>query len=469
MNVRNIRLHGVFLFCLTLFPLYGQNLSGGWEGTIYFGNLNAELNTSLFMAGTGNQVEGHSTKNASKRILGGLKGSLVKTFAKKTFHKGALLHLRNGKIERDTLRAVLSTIFGSSYWFVAPLHQVGLLQGTLEDNNGRLHGGFRFIKTESPPSPGYAALTGELFKLTREKIYRTEVLRQKPFPTFERRFSSISKQLRDDLEFYAAYYYLSRRKFKLPFTHYMLSRPAREIIREDSSPISRASAIPAKPVLNYLNDSTALIAISSFANHPVAEIDSAFAQLKEKQTPYCIIDLRENTGGTISSMRIAEHLVDSTLYAGFFLTNKWFSEYNSIPNISQYVVLPNLDESNLGKLWDGIHNTSGFKLKVTPAGEPYRGRVFILTSKKTASACEPLCYNLKFHGKAILVGQKTSGAMLNGESFSLKDGWRLEVPTADYYTADGQRLDLVGVLPTYFTEPGTEIKFIQNTLLQRPD
>jgi len=207
--------------------------------------------------------------------------------------------------------------------------------------------------------------------------------------------------------------------------------------------------------------------ITSFAYHPVASIDSVFTVLKDRQIPNCIIDLRTNSGGTISSMRIAEHLVDTATYAGFFLTNKWFDEHDQIPTPEQYALLPELDESNLGKLRDGIHTTSGFKLKVVPTGQPYLGKVFLLTSARTASACEPLCYNLKYYQKAILVGQTTSGAMLSGESFILDNGWYLDVPTADYYASDGYRIDLKGVIPDYTTAKGEELDFVLNALLKK--
>jgi carboxyl-terminal processing protease len=43
--------------------------------------------------------------------------------------------------------------------------------------------------------------------------------------------------------------------------------------------------------------------------------------------------------------------------------------------------------------------------------------------------------------------------MLNGEFFPVGDGFQLIVPTADYYTADGIRLDHRGVEPDIKAKP----------------
>ena len=45
------------------------------------------------------------------------------------------------------------------------------------------------------------------------------------------------------------------------------------------------------------------------------------------------------------------------------------------------------------------------------------------------------------------MGGRTAGAMLNGEKFEVGNGFTLFIPTADYYTSDGKRIDQIGVAP----------------------
>ncbi|MBK7335578.1 MAG: hypothetical protein IPJ00_05205 [Saprospirales bacterium] len=146
-----------------------QNLTGEWTGAIFFANLNAELETSFTIQQEEQQVEGHSTRNASKRILGGFKGGLVKIFAKKTFEKGALLHIRKGSVEGDSIKAVLSTIFGSTYWFRGQILGDTLLKGVLLDGRLRPQGGF-ILKRVFFAGCGLWKITENLFDLTREKF-----------------------------------------------------------------------------------------------------------------------------------------------------------------------------------------------------------------------------------------------------------------------------------------------------------
>jgi len=50
-------------------------------------------------------------------------------------------------------------------------------------------------------------------------------------------------------------------------------------------------------------------------------------------------------------------------------------------------------------------------------------------------------------GRATLVGERTAGAMLSSEEIPLGDGWTLLLPTADFYTPDGKRIEGRGVEP----------------------
>jgi len=47
----------------------------------------------------------------------------------------------------------------------------------------------------------------------------------------------------------------------------------------------------------------------------------------------------------------------------------------------------------------------------------------------------------------LFVESTTAGTMLNGEQSDLKNGFSVFVPTADYYTSDGQRIEQNGVQP----------------------
>lgn len=119
-----------------------------------------------------------------------------------------------------------------------------------------------------------------------------------------------------------------------------------------------------------------------------------------------------------------------------------------------------------GGTWkEGIHNEEGLCLQVVPTSDPYTGNVFILINNNTASTCEPIIYGLKQIERATIVGEKTAGAMMNGEIFDLKSGFSLVVPTATYYTSDGYMIDGKGVIPNYETTSENALIYVMENLI----
>lgn len=122
-------------------------------------------------------------------------------------------------------------------------------------------------------------------------------------------------------------------------------------------------------------------------------------------------------------------------------------QFEIIPDPSDYKNFPLFSEASFPLIIEGIHKHNGLCLVVYPDADNYKGNLYILTNKRTASTCEPLVYGLKQNKRATIVGERTAGAMLNGERFELQDKFNLWMPTADYYTVDGNKIDKTGVEP----------------------
>ena len=74
-------------------------------------------------------------------------------------------------------------------------------------------------------------------------------------------------------------------------------------------------------------------------------------------------------------------------------------------------------------------------------------RIVVLTGPRSVSAAELTASVLAHHQRAVLVGHKTAGALLLSHLFRTPDGGTLVLPTADYRTPAGLRLEGVGVSP----------------------
>lgn len=77
----------------------------------------------------------------------------------------------------------------------------------------------------------------------------------------------------------------------------------------------------------------------------------------------------------------------------------------------------------------------------------YAGRVAVLVDGGTASAAEIFSAVLQEHGRAVIVGRKSAGAVLASRFYRLPDGGELQLSVEDYVTPKGRRLEGAGVIP----------------------
>ncbi len=77
----------------------------------------------------------------------------------------------------------------------------------------------------------------------------------------------------------------------------------------------------------------------------------------------------------------------------------------------------------------------------------YEGALIVLIGPATGSAAEVTASALRRQGRAVLIGSQTAGAVLMSRNFPLPGGGGVQVAVADVLTADGQRLEGVGVKP----------------------
>ncbi len=294
----------------------------------------------------------------------------------------------------------------------------------------------------------YHSIIKKALAYTESNLYDTSILQSKEWLDFKTDVLSRSQIIKDDYEFSLMY---NSRVRKLPFSHYgieIFQTDQKEVLNEEiKKPETQ------KFSLKQIDSNTMLLTIKTFAATK-EEIIPYIDSLKKKKVDHLIIDLRNNTGGSISSaLPLARYLVNDTLYGGLFLTQKYFLKNTSLPKIEEYKKFPLFSEANFDLILNGIHNEEGLCLVVYPDDVTYTGNIYVLVNKHTASTCEPLVYGLKREKRAIIIGEKTAGEMLNGEKFQIANNMRLWIPTADFYTVDGLRIDKVGVEPHVKVKP----------------
>lgn len=75
------------------------------------------------------------------------------------------------------------------------------------------------------------------------------------------------------------------------------------------------------------------------------------------------------------------------------------------------------------------------------------GKLVVLTGMRTVSGGEIFADVLRRNRNAVLVGDRTAGAVLASQNYSMPDGGTLMLPYADFFTPSGERLENLGVAP----------------------
>ncbi len=229
-----------------------------------------------------------------------------------------------------------------------------------------------------------------------------------------------------------------------------------------SSTNTVATRVPAasRPVVSWqvLSPSLGYLRIESFGPTgaalvpQVARMDSAFAEMAA--LPALAIDLRGNQGGSVDlAYRLGQHLQGTPVPAGYFVVRRGYDSRKlraaAALDTATVPALPS-DGSVTGAMLDGAVDAAGGAAMLYVGGglaRPYTGRIAVLTDRETGSAAEAVAAMLQETRGAVVVGERTAGAMLSSADVMVAPGWRLRYPVMDYRTAAGRRVEGDGVTP----------------------
>ncbi len=428
-----------------------STISGPWLMTFSTsgtGDLQVLMHFDVSTQNADTIIEAYTKKNTDRLILGFWKSELARCFGH--FKHGSLLRITKGRITNaDSLKGVLVTPFGNFY--IETKVTNGSMTGVLKDGKRNIQG-YVSAKQGLPNLPirDYNMILNKAIAVTGNKLYDPSLLKSEEWNSFIQKMRKVCNVTQDDAAFIIAFFYYEK---KLPFTHFALYRKADEKSADAEGNEKYVQLEEKTPQTIYMK-------ISSFSGS-ASEMDSAFIYVCKKGYTHLIVDLRDNPGGSVEAgMAFARHLVQDTIYGGVFLTQKYFAAHTDLPPVSAYNSFLHFTEANYDLLEKGISEYPAICLQAIPQTPVFKGKIDILINKNTASTCEPIIYTLKQHHLARLVGERSAGAMLNGEFFDVADGYRLFLPTATYYTSDGFKIDKHGVTPNVEVKKGDALKYV---------
>lgn len=170
--------------------------------------------------------------------------------------------------------------------------------------------------------------------------------------------------------------------------------------------------------------------------------DSAMAALGDSAA--IIIDLRGNSGGNASGVRLASYFTGPRTLAFGLLMRPYLEALGRPVTPADILEAPAASPQpyTTAAVFEALGaNRGGIGVYTEDMGErAYRGRVVVLTGPETASAAEGFAWLMRQRTQATLVGRATAGALLSSETVTLPGGWSLVLPVAGVWGPDGQDL-----------------------------
>ena len=161
-----------------------------------------------------------------------------------------------------------------------------------------------------------------------------------------------------------------------------------------------------------LENQIGYISISEFDSVTGAQFAKALKQLQKKNIEGLVVDLRNNSGGSLSTVC---DILDSILPKGLIVYTK---------------------------------DKNGKKEEYT-SDEKHRLNLpmSVLVNGQSASASEIFAGAVQDYGKAEIIGTQTYGKGVVQNLFDLKDGTCVKLTTSEYFTPKGRNIDGKGITP----------------------
>lgn len=186
----------------------------------------------------------------------------------------------------------------------------------------------------------------------------------------------------------------------------------------------------------------------------IEQINHYYEEIDQKKASVLIIDLRENNGGAFAVNPLVSHLLASPLDAGSFTSRKWASKNKGGPSEDDVKNVTPWEGWSIRSFWNDVQSVALTRVRMQPTQPYFGGKVYVLTSKQTASAAEMAADALHNLPNVTVIGETTAGEMLSQKMFDLADTLQLMLPVADYYSSRVGRIEGVGVVPDIETQAG---------------
>ncbi|EMY3583768.1 hypothetical protein AAIP78_001022 [Flavobacterium psychrophilum] len=389
-----------------------------------------------------------SIEDRDKFILGGFKAKLLRVIQNRKYKKSLVaLEISNNK-------GKIHSLFGA-FQLKDVVTSENNIKGVIYSNdNLEKIGDFSCEKKGTneymySSINNYKILSDSVINVASQYLYNPELIQSNKWRNFSQIISEKSPLIYDDLEYLVLFFANVK---NVGFSHFSLNK-----ININLERTLNEKQIETK----IINDSIVLLKFKTLSGK-TSEIDSVFEKFKKFKTK--ILDLRDTPGGNFkSTFCIASHIIKNNINAGTFITRNCFLDSSCKEHLGN---LPTLNINGINNFSQILSKNKGVQIILYPSTKQNSmdEKFYVLISKNTASACEPLVYGLKKEKNIIVVGENTAGSILSPSIFDIGQNYYLILPTADYLTSDGNSLDGTGVAPNIKIKSDDALDFVLKEL-----
>jgi hypothetical protein len=403
------------------------------EKLYFYDNKDAgKLLVKLSIEDDGKEIKIYTQKHRLSKFLPFPKAALARIFSKNMFFEGSLLTLK-ANWKGDTAFGYAYSVFG--------LYKLKVTKLKNENYKCLLLNAKDEVSQEIFPAdhlilPNYNKIIDSAENITRDYFYDFNT-NQTQLKNYFNKLRSKSDIYSDDLEF-VAYSFIEKQK--LPFSHFGIFKLQDNFTCSADNPTQESKAIDSNTFYLKVDNFTAA------SKH----YENAINFIQKNKYKNLIIDLRDNTGGFFQpAYLLASFLVPYELSGGYFLSNHWYKNNSKAPTSKDISSFKKIDHTvkTLDEFLNILSNESGCELKFYTNTNAFKGNIYILTNQNTASTSEPFVYGVGKLPNTTIIGERTAGSMLSSARFSLPSDFVISVPTANYFTSDGFKIDKIGIIP----------------------
>ncbi|MEW5684399.1 MAG: S41 family peptidase [Pseudomonadota bacterium] len=217
----------------------------------------------------------------------------------------------------------------------------------------------------------------------------------------------------------------------------------------------RAAWPPARPAFSWRQVTPrkgvtlGYIRIDRFDDGAAGFADLAMDDLKDTQG--VVIDVRRNSGGNLSALRLASYFIDGSRPAVALVIRPYLQGLGRPFSAADMAALaPVRGAYTDAGVFEAIEAGKGAAAYWSEdlGAKRYRGKVVVVTSAATGSAGEGFAAMMRDLANAPSVGQPTAGYILSSERYKLSDGWVLTIPTSGVWGPDARDYGDKPVPPT---------------------